>query len=153
VCGIPAAPTGKIMEKYIEFFANHFVLSSAWLVVAGMIIYSFLGSRLRGFSSINAAMATQLINREDAVILDVREDNEYREGHIVNSVHIPASYLNDRMKELEKYKNKPIIVGCRSGQRSSQACATLKKQGFEAVYNLSGGIMAWKNDNLPLTKK
>ena len=98
-------------------------------------------------------MATQLINRENAVILDVREDNEYRDGHIVNSVHIPLSYLKDRLKELEKYKGKPIIVGCRSGQRSSQACGVLKKQGYDAVYNLSGGIMAWKSDNLPLTKK
>ena len=141
------------MDKYIQFFADHFVLSSAWLIAAGMIVYSFIGARLRGFSSINTAMATQLINREDAVILDVREDNEYREGHIVNSLHIPVAYLNDRVKELEKYKDKPIIVGCRSGQRSSQACFTLKKQGFDAVYNLSGGIMAWKNDNLPLTKK
>lgn len=141
------------MDKYIEFLANHLILSSAWLVVAGMLIFSFFNARLRGFNSINPAMATQLINRDDAVILDVREDNEYREGHIINSVHIPAGYLNDRLKELEKYKSKPIIVGCRSGQRSSQACAALKKQGFAAVYNLSGGIMAWKNDNLPLTKK
>ena len=141
------------MDKYIQFLTNHTLLSGGWLVVAGLIIYSFIGDRLRGFNSVNPAMATQLINRENAIILDVREDNEYRDGHIVNSVHIPLSYLNDRLKELEKHKGKPIIVGCRSGQRSSQACNVLKKQGFDAVYNLSGGIMGWKNDNLPLTKK
>ena len=141
------------MDRYVEFFSNHYLLSGAWLAVAGLLIYSFLGSRLRGFASVNPARATQLINREDAVVLDVREDNEYRDGHIVNSLHIPVSYLKDRLKDLEKYREKPIIVGCRSGQRSSQACAMLKKQGFNAVYNLSGGIMAWKNDNLPLTKK
>lgn len=141
------------MDKYIQFFTNHLILSSAWLVVGGMLIYSFFSARLRGYNSINSAMATQLINRENAVILDVREDNEYRDGHIVNSVHIPVNYLKDRLKELEKYKDKPVIVGCRSGQRSSQACVVLKKQGFATVYNLSGGIMAWKNDNLPLTKK
>lgn len=141
------------MDKYIQFLTNHYILSGAWLVVAGMLIYSFFSARLRGFSSIHPATATQLINRENAVILDVREDNEYREGHIVNSVHIPVSFLRDRMKDLDKYKDRPIIVGCRSGQRSSQACAILKKQGFDNVYNLNGGIMAWKNDNLPLTKK
>lgn len=141
------------MDKYIQFLTNHYILSGAWLVVAVMLIYSFFSSRLRGFSGIHPAMATQLINRENAVILDVREDNEYREGHIVNSIHIPVGYLRDRMKELDKYKDRPIIVGCRSGQRSSQACAILKKQGFDAVYNLNGGIMGWKNDNLPLTKK
>lgn len=141
------------MDKYIEFLTNHMIISGAWVVVAGMIIYSYFGSRLRGFASVNPAMATQLINREDAVILDVREDNEYRDGHIVNSLHIPVGYLKDRFKELEKHKDKPIIVGCRSGQRSSQACAILKKEGFNNIYNLSGGIMAWKNDNLPLTRK
>jgi rhodanese-related sulfurtransferase len=141
------------MEQYIQFVTNHFILSSAWVVVAVMVIYSFIGARMRGFSSINPAIATQLINRDNALILDVREDNEYRDGHIINSLHIPVSYLSDRLKELEKYKDKPIIVGCRSGQRSSHACTILKKQGFTTVYNLSGGIMAWKNDNLPLTKK
>jgi len=141
------------MDRYVEFFSNHFILGSAWLAVAGMLIFSFFGSRLRGFASVNPARATQLINREDAVVLDVREDNEYRDGHIVNSLHIPVSYLKDRLKDLEKYRDKPIIVGCRSGQRSSQACAMLRKQGFNSVYNLSGGIMAWKNDNLPLTRK
>ena len=122
-------------------------------MVAGLLLYTFIDARLRGFDSINPTVATQLINRDDAVILDVRADNEYRDGHIVNSIHIPLSYLQDRLKELDKYKNKPIIVSCRSGQRSGQACMMLKKEGFETVYNLSGGIMAWKNDNLPITKK
>ncbi len=141
------------MEQYIEFIGNHYILSLAWLVIFMMLVYSFIGSRLRGYNSANPTMATQLINRENAVVLDVREENEYLKGHIVNAVHIPAGYLNDRLKELEKYKDKPIIVGCRSGQRSAQACAQLKKNGFEKVYNLSGGMMAWQNDNLPLTKK
>lgn len=139
--------------RYIEFLTNHYVLTGAWIVVAGMLVYSFFSARLRGFSSVQPSLATQLINRENAIILDVREDNEYREGHIINSVHIPVGYLNNRLNELEKHKDQPIIVGCRSGQRSSQACGILKKHGFDKVYNLSGGIMGWKNDNLPLTKK
>lgn len=141
------------MDRYIEFLTNHYVLSGAWIAVAGMLIYSFFSARLRGFSSVNPARATQLINHENAIILDVREDNEYREGHIINSLHIPVSYLRERLKELEKYKDQPIIIGCRSGQRSSQACSILKKNGFDKIYNLSGGIMSWKNDNLPLTRK
>lgn len=141
------------MEQYMEFAANHYILSTSWLVVFGMLIYSFFGATLRGYANANPAIATQLINREDAVVLDVREDNEYISGHIVNSVHIPIKYLHDRIAELDKYKDKPIIVSCRSGQRSGQACAMLKKQGFETVYNLSGGMMAWQNENLPVTKK
>jgi rhodanese-related sulfurtransferase len=141
------------MEQYIEFIGNHYILSAAWIGVFILIVYSFIGAKLRGYQNANPAQATQLINHNDAVILDVREENEYLKGHIVNSVHVPMSYLSERMKELEKYKDKPIIAACRSGQRSAQACATLKKNGFENVYNLSGGVMAWQSDNLPLTKK
>ena len=141
------------MEQYMEFAANHYILTTSWLVIFGMFIYSFLGARLRGYSVANSAMATQLINREDAVVLDVREENEYLNGHIVNSIHIPINYLANRIEELDKYKDRPVIVSCRSGQRSGQACAMLKKRGFENVYNLGGGMMAWQNDNLPVTKK
>ena len=141
------------MEQYIEFIGNHYILSAIWLALFVMVIYSFIGARLRGYTNANPALVTQLINQQDAVILDVREDNEFASGHIVNSIHIPLGYLKDRMKDLDKYKSKPIIVGCKTGQRSGHACATLKKQGFEQVYNLSGGVTAWKADNLPLTKK
>ena len=141
------------MDQYIEFIGNHYILSAAWIGVFILIIYSFLGAKLRGYQTANPTQATQLINHSDAVVVDVREENEYLKGHIVNSIHVPMSYLNERLKELEKYKDKPIIVGCRSGQRSAQACATLKKHGFESVYNLTGGVMAWQSDNLPLTKK
>jgi rhodanese-related sulfurtransferase len=141
------------MEQFIEFIGNHYILSAAWIALFIMVIYSFIGARLRGYKNANPAIATQLINREDAVVVDVREDNEYAGGHIINSVHVPLSYLKDRLKELEKYKSKPVIVGCKTGQRSGQACAMLKKEGFEQVYNLSGGVTAWQADNLPLTKK
>jgi rhodanese-related sulfurtransferase len=141
------------MEQYMQFATNHYILTLAWIGVFVLFIYSFIGGRLRGYASVNPAGATQLINREQAIVLDVREENEYLNGHIVNSLHIPMSYLNDRMSELDKYKDKPVIVSCRSGQRSGHACALLKKQGFENVYNLSGGMMAWQNDSLPVTKK
>ena len=141
------------MEQYIEFLGNHYILSAIWIALFAMVIYSFIGARLRGYSNVNPATATQLINQQDAVIVDVREDNEYTGGHIINSIHVPLGYLNERLKELDKYKSKPVIVGCKTGQRSGQACVTLKKAGFEQVYNLSGGVSAWQADNLPLTKK
>ena len=141
------------MEQLIKFASSHYIMTSAWLVLFGMIIYSFFAARLRGYQNANPAQATQLINRQNAVIVDVREDNEYVSGHIVNSIHIPLSYFSDRIKELDKHKEIPIIVGCRTGQRSGQACAMLKKAGFEKVFNLAGGVMAWQADNLPITKK
>ncbi len=141
------------MQQYLEFISNHYILAGGWAAIFVMLIYSYIGARLRGYATANPAAATQLINRENAVMVDVREDNEYVNGHIINSMHIPLSYFRDRIKELEKYKSDPIIVGCKTGQRSSQACAILKKAGFEKVYNLSGGVSAWQADNLPLTKK
>jgi rhodanese-related sulfurtransferase len=93
-----------------------------------------------------------LIN-DDALVLDVREDKEWAEGHIPNAKHIPLGQLSKRISELDKYKDKPIVVSCRSGHRSATACRTLKKDGFEQTHNLMGGIIAWENANLPVTKK
>jgi len=132
---------------------NHYILSAIWLSLFMLVIYSFIGARLRGYKNLNTAEAVQLINQQDAVVVDVREDNEFRSEHILNSVHIPLGYFKERVKELEKHKSKPVIIGCKTGQRSSHACALLKKEGFEQVFNLSGGVTAWKADNLPLTTK
>jgi rhodanese-related sulfurtransferase len=91
-----------------------------------------------------------MINHQDAVLIDVREDGEFAEGHILNAIHIPLGALSANLNRLEKYRNAPIIVGCRSGNRSAHACRLLKKKGFENVYNLHGGILAWQNANLPV---
>jgi rhodanese-related sulfurtransferase len=95
--------------------------------------------------------ATRLYN-DDALILDVREDKEFASGHIPKAKHIPLGKLASRIQELEKHKGKPILVTCRSGQRSARACGMLKKAGFETVYNQEGGIIAWERANLPVTK-
>lgn len=140
------------MENLAPFISNNLLLVMAFIVVLFMLLMNIFGPMLKGYKVITPAMATQMINQQDALILDIRPDNEYVGGHIVNSTHIPLSYLNDRLSEIDKYKNKPVIAVCRSGHRSSAACATLKKAGFESVYNLSGGVLAWENANLPLTK-
>jgi rhodanese-related sulfurtransferase len=141
------------MDQLITFTSNNMMLVVAIVIVSLMLIHSLLGEKLRGYSSVTPAQSTQMINRDDALILDVRENNEYSEGHIINSLHIPLSGLKTRIKDLEKHKSKKVIIACRSGHRSSQACANLKKQGFEQVFNLSGGVMAWESANLPLVKK
>ena len=140
------------MENIAPFVSNNLLLVMAFVVVLAMLLINIFGPMLKGYQVITPAMATQMINQQDALILDIRQDNEYVGGHIVNSTHIPLSFLNDRLGELEKHKNKPVIAVCRTGHRSSSACSTLKKAGFESVYNLSGGVIAWENANLPLTK-
>lgn len=140
------------MEQFIEFITNHIILSGAFVAILTLLIIDLLGANLRGYPAATPTEATQLMNRENAIVLDIREDNEYHAGHIVNAIHIPLGYLKDRKDELEKYKNRPIIAVCRSGSRSGQACSLLKKEGFENIYNLKGGMMAWQHASLPLSK-
>ena len=141
------------MDLFISFVTHNWMMIIALVVILVMLFFNLFGSKLRGYQPVGPADSVNLINHEDAIILDVRENKEYQSGHILNSIHIPQSSLAKRITELEKYKSRPVIVGCRSGNRSAFACGLLKKQGFENVYNLSGGVMAWQNANLPLTRK
>ncbi len=103
--------------------------------------------------SIGPTEATQLSNREDALFLDIREESEYRSGHIPDSIHIPIRQLPDRVKELSRHKDRPVIAYCRSGNRSGSAGRILRKHGFEKVYNLGGGVTGWQKAGLPLKTK
>jgi len=120
-----------------------------WFFLLGMIIHSFLKSSF----DISPQQAVQLMSHETgSLVLDIREDKEYQSGHIKDSIHIPLSALKSRVSELDKYKEKNIILGCRSGSRSGRACGILKKSGFEKIHNLRGGVLAWENENLPMNK-
>ena len=141
------------MTPYIEFVSNHPFMFMALFVVMALIIKTEIESRLSGVKQINPLAAVRLMDEEGMLILDVREASEYSAGHLRQALHIPVSALKSRLNELEKYKNKPILTYCRSGNRSSSAARQLKKAGFENVHNLAGGIMAWSNANLPVTKK
>jgi rhodanese-related sulfurtransferase len=136
----------------LEFVQNNLMLVGVAVVSGGMLLWQSFGNRLSGVSQVGTTEATRLIN-DDALVLDVREDKEWAEGHIPNAKHIPLGQLSKRISELDKYKDKPIVVSCRSGHRSATACRTLKKDGFEQTHNLMGGIIAWENANLPVTKK
>lgn len=138
------------MEQILEFSGNHYILVSA-LVLAVILLIQNLAAGNKG--NITAADAIQLINHENAVAVDVRPPADFNKGHIVNAMNIPASNLKTQLKQLEKYKDRPIIMTCRSGAQSSVACKQLQKEGFEKVHNLKGGILAWQSENLPVTTK
>jgi rhodanese-related sulfurtransferase len=135
-----------------EFISHHWILVLALMVVAALLVMDAYKRKLLGFRDIKPQEAVRLINHEEAIPVDVREDKEYREGHILNSLHIPSGLIEQRLAELEPYKIRPIIVYCRSGQRSAHASVVLRKQGFEHVYKLSGGMMAWRGADLPVVK-
>lgn len=141
------------LARLIEFVGNHPILFLAFFGTLGLLIGSEVSRRLSGTRSVGPLEATQLSNRQDALFLDIRDEGEYQAGHIPESVHIPLKQLRDRVAELEKHKNRPVIAYCRSGGRSGSAGGILRKNGFETVYNLGGGIMAWQKANLPLSKK
>lgn len=117
-----------------------------------MLLWPLFGNRLRGVKQAGIAEALQLINHKNALVLDIREENEFNAGHILNSRLIPLGKLSERIGELERYRERPIVVVCRSGQRTTAACALLGKQGFGQVYNLAGGVLAWQKAGLPLEK-
>jgi rhodanese-related sulfurtransferase len=136
----------------LEFLQDNLLLIGVSLFAAVMLIWPPISRQLSGIKEVGVTEAIQLINHKDAVVLDVREDSEYYSGHVPHSRHIPLGALGKRHTELERYKNRPLVVVCRSGARSGSACGMLKKQGFEEVYNLSGGVGAWQQANLPLEK-
>jgi len=136
------------MQQFIDFASNNIVLFAALIVILLLLGRSWLIPR--NATSLSPMDAVRTANHDDALVLDLRSENEYQDGHIINSVNIPLGFLESRISEIQKYKSSPVILVCQSGNRSLQAASTLKKQAFENLYNMSGGIMAWKNANLPL---
>ena len=125
----------------------------AFLVILGALLWVLWQGLGRGLTKLSPMDATQLINREDAVVVDVRPDGEFNQGHIVNALNIPQKSIQEQLTKLNKYRNRPIIMACRNGQAASSVGSTLRKNGFEQVYNLAGGLVAWEGANLPLVKK
>jgi len=136
----------------LQFVQNNILMVLIAVSSGLMLVWSFFGVRLRGLKEADCAAALQLINHKNAFILDVREENEFKAGHILNAKLIPLTKLRDRLGELERYRDQPILVVCRSGQRSAAACTLLGKNGFGQAYNLQGGVLAWQKIGLPLER-
>jgi rhodanese-related sulfurtransferase len=140
------------MDQMLEFVSNHALLAGATVVMVVLIIKMELERLTGGVAQVNPFEAIRQLNDQSAVMVDVRETKEFNDGHLKDAVHIPLSDLQSRIGELDKYKDKTVIAYCRSGSRSYSACKKLKKAGFESVNNLQGGIMAWQNQNMPVSK-
>jgi len=133
-----------------------FVLDNVYIVAVafvsgGMLLWPLV-KRSGAGPSVDTLQATLLMNQQDATLVDVREAEEFAAGHIINARHIPLSQVQARAGEVKKNKSKPVIVYCASGARSGAAVAALKRSGYEQVFNLAGGITAWKQAGLPTEK-
>ena len=136
----------------MQFVLNNWYLFLALFVVLGMLVAAPLRQRLAGIRNVSPADAVQMMNRQGGTVVDVREPAEFKTGHIPNAVNVPLSGLAAQLKQLQKHKDRPLVVACRSGNRSVGAAVLLRKQGFAQVYNLAGGMIAWQRDNLPTEK-
>jgi rhodanese-related sulfurtransferase len=142
------------MEHLPEFFSNHIFLFGALLVVLGLLFKAELEHQAGKANQITPVNAIRVMNNnDDALVLDVRTEAEYKNGHIKNAKNIPLAVLQSRLPELEKYKDKPVLAYCNVGNTSGKACRLLTKSGFTQALNVSGGIHGWQDANLPLTSK
>ena len=135
----------------MEFLQENMIWVAIALVSGGMLLWPMVAGGT--VARLTPAEATLMMNREDALVLDVRETGEWGSGHITGARHITLAQLDKRLSELDKFKGKPIIVVCATGNRSSSACGQLRKHGFDKVYSLGGGVSSWIEANLPLTTK
>lgn len=135
----------------VDFFV---FISEQWLLVSVLLvlIYLFaLNERRAGGKSVSANELTRLLNADKAVLLDVRERKDFEAGHVTGAVHLPHQKVAGSVAQLEKYRDKSIVVADKMGQHAGAVGKLLRKQGFE-VYRLSGGMMEWQNQNLPVVK-
>lgn len=135
----------------LDFIRNNLLLVAVALVSGGMLLWPYV-RRATGGPWVSPAQATHLINREEALVVDVREPAEYGSGHVLGAKNVPLARVAASGADLAKRKEKPVIVYCETGNRSASAAAALRKHGFARVFNLSGGMKAWRDAGLPVEK-
>lgn len=138
------------MALFIEF------LSTQWILVAALIVclsLLFRHESKKGGPTLSSQQLVGLVNKEQAIVVDLRDSKEFQQGHIVDAINIPHAKLADRMAELDAYKAKPVVLVCKIGQHSGAAGKQLAAAGYEQVSRLSGGMSEWQNSQLPLVSK
>ena len=132
----------------IQFATDHYILVAIFFI---LLVLLLINEIRRGGQSLSNGQLTALVNADKALVIDIRPAKEYSAGHIVGAVNIPQDKLANRMAELDKHKEKTLIVVDAMGQQSGSICRDLLKAGYNAA-KLSGGVSSWKADNLPLVK-
>ena len=138
------------MAQFVEFIGNHLILAMMWVITLGAIIMYL---KKNSATSVGPQKVVMMINRQGAVVVDVRDKKEFDSGHIVDSINIPLAKLKQRVTELQKHKQKPLVAVCKLGQQSGEAAKILQEIGHAEVFRLSGGLAEWKAQSLPLVQK
>ena len=137
------------MEELFTFISNHPILVGTFVVLLVLFIRNEMN---RGGAVVGVQELVQLVNNENALVVDVRDKAEFDQGHIVDAINIPFANIETRADELNKHKDRPIVIACKMGQHSGAAGTALRKKGFENVSRLRGGIAEWRVQNLPVVK-
>lgn len=138
--------------ELLAFAQRHPYLSLALVGLTVALLYTEVARLLRGYRTVRPAELTALINRENALVVDLSPNNDFLKGHIAGSRSVQMSQFDPESKLLAPAKALPVVVTCRNGQASATAAKRLKKAGFEKVYWLDGGVQAWEQADLPLAK-
>lgn len=141
------------MENLPEFIANHLWQVCLFVAILALLLWNILGSSMSGLAEVGPVEVTRLLNHEKALLLDLRTNADFSAGHILSARNIPAAELEDRKKELQKFRKNPIIFCCGRNSDGVKAGRILKLVGFEKIYSLKGGLEAWRNANLPVTRE
>lgn len=142
-----------MLAQVSEFAVNHPFLVMAFAALLALTFFNEMKIATQKFAGLTPAGAVKLMNDQDVVVVDVREPSETVGGKIAKAIQIPFSSMSKRIGELEKHKNKTLLVYCKTGARSGAACRELSKSGFDKVFSLNGGIAAWQEAHLPISKK
>ncbi|MDO8267583.1 MAG: rhodanese-like domain-containing protein [Moraxellaceae bacterium] len=138
------------MDRFLEFAVNHYLLAGTFVA---LLIAWIVTEMARGGQSVSPQGLSALVNQQNARVIDIRDPAEFKTGHITGSDNIPYSRIGERLEELKKEPDRPIVIICNIGQTAGAAGSQLKTAGLTQVYKLEGGISNWKSQSLPLVKK
>lgn len=140
------------MSVQVEFFRQNVLLIGLAIGSGLALLLPMLSRSAAGISVLSVTEAVMLMSRKSALVLDVREPDEFAQGHLQGARNVPLSQLSARLKELEKFRDKPVLVVCERGRRANTAAKLLKAQNFTALNVLKGGMQAWIEAKMPSSK-
>ena len=138
------------MELFLQFLSEQWILATALIVCIALMVRH---ESAKGGPTLSPQELINKVNREEAVVVDLRDSKDYEQGHIVDAISMPYAKIAERMAELDKQKDKPLVLVCKMGQHSGTAGKQFKAAGFEQVFRLNGGMMEWSGQQLPLITK
>ena len=137
------------MDKLLLFTGEHTVLVTLLMISFFVLVFSELRRKASGMVAVDPTAAVALINA-DGLVLDLRNQEAFSRGHIVNAKNIPLDQLEANKAKIERYKNKPVVAVCDAGLSATRAVASLRNDGFVSAYTLKGGMNSWTQAGMPV---